>query len=103
MTKKLLAGVVVSTLALTPTVALAAGSHQQPSANAKNGGTAPGWQCFGYLYQCPGYRYMCRSEFSFGKAFGGFTNSDATEDYYEGLTIVTSAGVKVHTWVCYGD
>ncbi len=98
MSKKFLAGAVVSMLALTPTVASAAGSHQQPSATAKNAGTAPAWQCFGYLYQCPGYKYMCIPVSSWGKNYGGFTNSDATEDYYEALMYGT-----LHLWRCSGD
>ncbi len=94
MSTKFLAGAVASMLALTPTVASAAGSHQQPAATGNNGSKQPSaWQCSGRAsYSCPGYQYQCE-ELNLGPSFWGFTNSDATEDYYEAFP----------AWTCYGD
>jgi hypothetical protein len=93
MSKKLLAGGVATMLALTPTVASAAGPARAPTADI-GGKQPPAPQCIGLIGQCQGYRYMCETA-SYPRQLAYFTNSDATEDWYE-----AEAG---HPWHCSGD
>lgn len=75
----LLAGLVFAAwlvgLALTSTVASAAGSHQpKPTAKAT--------QCLGTIHACPGYRYTCVSAL-YPKQLAVHTDSEKIEDLLE--------------------
>jgi hypothetical protein len=48
-------------------------------------------------------QYQCVNQLHLGNASWRFTNSDAAEDYYEASTFVSSAGVRLYVWRCYGD
>ena len=89
MSKKLLVGAVAGVLALTPTVASAAG----PANDRAKDAAVPIWQteCIvGSPGACPGYTYTCFSPM-YPKQLAVRTNSDTTEDTLEH-----------YLWRCYG-